>query len=235
MPQLAEHREEIADIVAIAQVDLVERWPEMVNLYDREAIRDALVESLTEMSQVYGRMAAGAAADWYLRVRRENVAGRYTPLLQTPLSREQVLSNAGWATAPLARRGGPDLSLSLSRAGGVLQRLVATADRETVIGNVRRDPKATGWYRGASATCCSFCAMTAGRGAVYRSESTASFRAHNHCRCFAAPAFGRPELPDYYDRFGDEYRAAVSKVNELGEPRSAKNILREMRVLSGRP
>lgn len=231
MPPLDVHRTEVADIVAVAQADLVERWRELP-LDDRQRLSLALTREIDELVQTYGRMVAGAAADWYLELRRSEVPGRYVPVVRTPVTSAQVASNAGWASAPILRRGGTELALS--RAGGALQRLVVAADRETLIANVDRDPRAARWYRGASANCCAFCAMTASRGATYRSEASADFQAHNHCRCFPVPVFTRHQVPDYYERFDYEYRAAVAAVNQLGERRTAKAILREMRRISGR-
>ena len=49
------------------------------------------------------------------------------------------------------------------------------------------DPKARGWQR-VGVGECDFCSMLIGRGAVY-SEATADFLSHDHCHCYAEPAF----------------------------------------------
>ena len=87
-----------------------------------------------------------------------------------PVNALQIATNVGWSVAPLFGQSAPDLALK--RLGGVTQRLVANADRATILGNVKRDPARPRWYRGSSSSCCAFCDMVAGRGAVYRSEES---------------------------------------------------------------
>jgi hypothetical protein len=60
----------------------------------------------------------------------------------------------------------------------------------TVMDSALRDPQATGWGRSSSAGCCSYCGMLAARGAVYRTQHTATFCPHLRCKCQAIPAWG---------------------------------------------
>lgn len=64
---------------------------------------------------------------------------------------------------------------------------VRQAAQGTVMDSVLRDTQARGWGRVASAGCCGFCGMLAGRGAVYRTRQTATFCPHLHCKCQALP------------------------------------------------
>lgn len=218
--------------MAVAQADLWEQWQEFP-LEDAVATRSALTVALTDTAHVYGEMAAGAGADWYVEARREAVPGRFSARLSVPVSAEQITVNAGWAVGPLFGVAQPETAFK--RASGVAQKLIANADRATILGNIRRDPKAQRWSRGASANCCTFCAMLATRD-NYRSESSAGFKAHGHCRCFPVPVWRgeAQQMPDYYDTFAQEYADAVKAVDDLGERRTPKTVLREMRALSGR-
>jgi hypothetical protein len=87
-------------------------------------------------------------------------------------------------------------------SGGV-QRLVANAARDTIIGSSLADPSATGWRRGSGGDGdCPFCAMLIGRGEVY-SEKTVKFGAHDNCDCVAVAVFngedfGKPVKVDDY-------------------------------------
>lgn len=228
-----DHRQEIADIVAVAQADLVEQWATMP-LDDAAATQRAAAEVVTDLVGTYGFAAAGAGADWYSEARAEAVRGSYTPRIDAPLIEAQVIANVGWAVGPLF--GDADTDLALSRLAGVTQRLTANADRATILTNVRRDPAGVRWYRGASAKCCTFCAMLASRGAVYRSEQSGGFKPHNHCRCFPVALFPGEshELPDYYAQFGEEYEAAAKVVVDAGGKRTQKAVLKQMRADTGR-
>lgn len=229
------HRDDVEDIVTLAHSDLVALW-RALPLDDADATKAVLVDELPDLVGDYGLMAAGLAADEYLDARAEaGVRGRYSPTLAAVAPASQVAINARWSVGPLYAAQ-PDGALALRRTAGVVQRLVANADRATYLENVRRDPAGVRWYRGTSANCCAFCAMTASRGAVYRSESTASFKAHNHCRCFPVALFPgeRHELPDYYDDFLEEYETAAAAVVRAGGKRTQSAVLREMRARTGR-
>lgn len=229
-----DHRQEIADIVAVAQADLVETFPSLP-LDDAPAAKRATVSLLTELLHTYGPMAAGAGADWYSEARFEaGTRGAFTPRLNVPILAPQIETNVGWALSPLY--GEADADAALSRLSGVTQRLTANADRATILTNTRRDPAGVRWYRGTSAKCCAFCAMVASRGAVYRSEQSAEFKAHNSCHCFPVVLFpgDTHELPSYYKDFRDEYETAAEKVVADGGKRTQSAVLREWRQQTGR-
>lgn len=91
------------------------------------------------------------------------------------------------------------------RLAGAAQRLALDGGRSTITGHIRSDPKALGWARAASGRACSFCAMLAGRGPVY-STDTVSFRAHDHCHCQAEPVYREDaEWPAGSRRYADLY------------------------------
>lgn len=134
------------------------------------------------------------------------VAGRFTPLPAPPVPLRQIGATVDWATQPLWSRE-PDLAAAERNIIAGAEKLVMDAARDTVIGNVRRDPKAVGWARVTEASPCSFCAMLATRGAVYKSQRTADFKSHDHCRCQATPTFGPYELSPQAAEALDLYRS----------------------------
>ena len=133
----------------------------------------------------YGTMSAALSADWYDANRDlAQVAGSWSGA---------VVQRVNVDTGPLV--------------GGVLQQFVTfesvvsellagaemrvrQAAQGTIMDSTLRDPGASGWGRVASAGCCSYCAMLASRGNVYRTQQTATFCPHFHCRCQAVPAWG---------------------------------------------
>jgi hypothetical protein len=83
-----------------------------------------------------------------------------------------------------------EIASNMTRDGmqGSAARLVLNGGRNTITNVATQDQAAEGWERVIEPGACSFCAMLAGRGGVYR-ESTVDFRAHDHCHCVARPVF----------------------------------------------
>lgn len=79
------------------------------------------------------------------------------------------------------------------RLSGAASRLILNGARQAVLTSVDSDAKAVGWMRVTASDPCAFCAMLAGRGAVYKSAQAAGFLAHNHCRCEAAPCWSKED------------------------------------------
>lgn len=80
-----------------------------------------------------------------------------------------------------------------AQLSGAASKLVLDAGRDTIQQAVRDDAEAIGWARVTDAKPCSFCAMLASRGPVYKSRQSAGFQAHNHCACVPAPVFSEDE------------------------------------------
>ena len=77
---------------------------------------------------------------------------------------------------------------------GAASRLALQAGRDTILNTVHADGDAIGWARITGPRPCYWCAMLASRGISYKSRTTASFKAHDHCACMAAPAFSHDEV-----------------------------------------
>lgn len=233
---LEAHQAEISDIVALAQSSLVESWNDLP-LSDAPTTRTALNGLVTDLTGDYGRMAAGAGADFYVEARHAaGVPGRTVPRLTVPVIAKQIDAGVGWAVGPLF--GKADRAAALTRTSGLVQRLTANADRETILNAGRRDTTRVRWFRWASPNCCAFCALMASRvtsGA--RTKDAVTFRTHSNCRCFPTPVFGgeQPDLPEHYRRFESEYTAAAQAVARAnGGKYPLKKVLKQMRVATGR-
>lgn len=142
----------------------------------------------------YGQASAAVAARWYRTQRHDaGVTGRFIPHGADPAGIGQVQASLGWATRELWQPS-PDVAAVKTLANGVAQKMVVDTGRNTLIAAIEQDTKCRGWAREARPGACSFCALLSTRGAVYRSEDTAKFQAHDHCHCVPVPLFA-----DYYE------------------------------------
>jgi hypothetical protein len=121
---------------------------------------------------------------------------------------------------------------------------VLESGREVVRNAAESDDDAIGWIRVPDEDPCSWCAMLASRGAVYRSEGTAGrdkndkfigegqFKWHDHCGCTAIAVFD-PDDPhlknaeDLYDQWlretqGYSGKAAVNAWRRYWENRGTR-------------
>ena len=183
----ADHRRDLAELVRIAENDLriVFRQADTA-----DEVRDALRDVLPRLVTIYGSAAASLAADWYDDLRDEaGAAGRFRAIPAALVADEgRFDALARWAVSPLYSAA-PDPEAAFSKAFGGTQRLIADADRETVIGSLRQDPQGAGWRRVTDGKSCAFCQMISGRGAVFSAE-TADFASHDACGCIAVPEYG---------------------------------------------
>ena len=181
-------REDVAQVSQRAVDDL----RRLAGGLEPQARRALLLDLLPGLIHDYADAAGVVAVDWYDEHRAElGVRGSYTarlPALRDP----GVEALLGWAESQ-AQTALTELDLV---AGGTFRR-VANGARAAIISNVAKDPRGRGFQRYARATSagCAFCRMIAGRGAVYRSEDSATFAAHDHCQCVAVPAFDGAPVP----------------------------------------
>ena len=183
----AEHHRNVEHLTEIAANDLRLLFEQTTGSADE--VRDALRDTLPRLVAIYGTAAATLGADYYDDMRdAAGAAGRFRAIpaaLIADAGRFDAL--ARWAVSPLYSAT-PDAGAALWNVTGGVQRLIADADRETVIGSLRQDPQGRGWSR-LTNPGCDFCDEIAGRGAVYSAE-TADFSSHDHCHCVAVPEYG---------------------------------------------
>lgn len=153
-----------------------------------ELLRDQLREILPRLVALYGSAAATLAADWYDDLREaERVRSRFIAIPTVLPDTDRTDALARWGVGPLFQAD-PEPATALEKTAGGLQRIIADASRQTVLGSITEDPEAVGWSR-ATAGGCDFCQLIAGRGAVYSAE-TADFASHDSCHCVAVPEYG---------------------------------------------
>lgn len=175
--------------------DLLRIWPAWdVNAY--ASTWPPVEAALVPLIQHRGSISAGLAASYYTDFRSaEGIDGTGTPRVAplipvddiTAVLRRTGPANVGRLLS-VGRRDA--MAVALTDTSGEATRLVLGAGRDTLHGSIDADPKAHGYARVTDRSPCSFCAMLASRGAVYRSRQTAEGKKyHGHCGCTAEPVY----------------------------------------------
>lgn len=186
MPTVSQYRADIDELTRLANLDLQALWTQITTA---AVARELLADILPALVDIYGAAAATLAADWYDELRvQDDITGQFTAVAAELPARPRMDALAGWAASTFDL----DPSASLSNSQGGLQRIIADAGRQTIVGSSLADPKARGWQRSASGGC-GFCQMLASRGAVY-TKSSVDFGSHDNCHCTAVPAWEGREL-----------------------------------------
>ncbi|GAA3223212.1 hypothetical protein [Actinocorallia longicatena] len=214
-----QHRTQQLAVRAAMLRDLALLWPtwETGNISEFGQFI-SLAETLLGARQ---QESAGLAATYYRAFRRAaGVTGAAEPKLAERLLSVDVsaaLRATGLAgTLRALRAGQPPQAAArtgFSLLAGSAIRLTLSGGRATIEASVQADPKARGWARVTSGSPCDFCAMLASRGAVFKSERTAGFEAHDNCACTAQPIFAGTPLPpgnERYARLWEESTAGLS-------------------------
>lgn len=172
------------------------------------------------------------------------------PTTPPPPPVEQLKIQTNWANSMLYAGKSP-----MVRLASVAKQHVYGAQRNLVAENSSK--LNVGFARMAKSNACDFCRVLASRGAVYSTEAGAQYvglssenkksrirgvrregqRYHDHCRCTVAPAAEHLDLnlPSYYDKFNEEYLAAVSLLDKSqsasGRVYTMSNVTAAMREL----
>jgi hypothetical protein len=146
------------------------------------------------------------------------------PVLADPPAEDIVASElraTGFMGTLNAVRAGLPLAAAAAngwvRASGSASSMALAGGRDTIVATVDADPRVSHWQRVTGGDPCAFCAMLAGRGAVYR-EETVDFQAHDHCACSAEPEYSGSTPPPASERFGrlwEESTAGLSGADAL--------------------
>lgn len=159
----------------------------------------ALQAAVVAVVRSFGSVAAQEAVRYYQAERAQHAIRQpFRPTAARPATGDLVARNVDWATQPLRDSG--DLDAALARTQGSAERLVLNTGRDTITAAVEQDRQARGWARSIGLTACSFCAMLATRGAVYKQDSfvesdkkfagdVSTIKVHDHCHCFPTPVF----------------------------------------------
>ncbi|HEY1395029.1 ADP-ribosyltransferase [Roseateles sp.] len=127
-----------------------------------------------------------------------------------------------------------------SAMAGAAQRLAMTGSRKTIMATVERADEIVGWRRVPDADPCAWCALLAGRGAVYKSAETAlsvvgragrprgegkralGLDFHDRDQCTAEPLYEDEDEPEYVQDLQDQW-------NEVTAGKSGKQAIRAWR------
>lgn len=217
--------------------DLLRVWP-MFDPADITGSWSKLEPVLVALVQSRFPLSARIAATYLPEFRAaEGVIGSVTAVVpDTPLADVIVPnlrfvgpSNAGrmWATG---QQPSQIARTTLVNIEGELTRQILAGGRQTIVDTVRDDRRARGYSRVTDGAPCAFCAMLAGRGAVYTSEGSGSFEAHRKCGCTAEPTYWTDApLSPSARQFADLYKQAARSAPD-GPDRSAA-VRREFRRL----
>lgn len=188
-----------AAITALLTVQMARIWP-LIDIADLSGSLPKYQTAVAALTYKFGQVSALQAARYYKAERAAaGVGGRFLPRGADPAGIEQVQASVRWATKGLYSTE-PDITAAKTLTNGVAQKMVVDTGRNTLIAAIENDTKARGWAREARPGACSFCALLATRGAVYRSEQTAEFKAHDHCHCLPVPLFADSYEPPAYIR-----------------------------------
>lgn len=191
MPTPVQHRSEVRALARLAGVDLIAM---LGGVSSPEEAFAALMDSLPVLTAVYGSAASSMAATFYDDQRAAvGAPGRFSATVAELPDEQRFRALASWSIGDLPLDDSR-LEVVRSKAAGGLARIVANADRDTIIGSAELDPVAQGWQRITGPGSCGFCQMLAARGVVYTSR-TVDFGAHDSCSCVAAPAFSGAPRP----------------------------------------
>lgn len=165
-------------------------WAAYLDVNDLEATLPTYSTAVAGTVQQYGRASAVLAARFYENRRKAaGIPGTYRVSPAAPPNAERVTAGVRWATKGLWSKT-PDVEGAQKLVIGAAENYALDGGRTTIIRAVQSDRKSTGWARQVEPGACSFCLLLATRGAVYRTERTADFRAHDHCHCHVDPLFG---------------------------------------------
>lgn len=169
-------------VVSLAQRDLAAFFSSL-NLSNPEAVRDALIDFVPRLVQVYGDVAATVAAEWYETVRAREIGGAYNAITVPPIADDAPVGSVRYASGHLFTDY-PQQALAV--LGGSVQRFVLYSSRGTVARNAEHDPAKPRFARVPTGVkTCAWCSMLASRGFVYRTADLGGSGGdfHDECDC----------------------------------------------------
>lgn len=215
-----QHRQAQLTIRAQALRDFATIWPIWTG--DEQSFQ-AFVAAVVVLVRAYRQISAAAAAAYFDAFRQAAEAeGAATPTLAAAIDEAQVEASlyvTGRDGLRVALDAGQAASEAKStvfvRTSGTVTRHILAGGRQTLIDSVQNDKQALGWARITDGDPCYFCLTLASRGAVYKTEQTADFRAHDHCACTVMPVYKGIEIPNL-QQWRDAYNAAQNQAESSG-------------------
>lgn len=233
-----EHRQAQGQLRSQALADFVTLWP----LWTGDAASFAtLVQATLPLIRVYKQASASLGGAYYEHAREfAGAPGSSTAILATDVIQQQIVTSmfaTGQSAARSAIAGGQTgngaRKATLTSVSGAVTRHVLNGGRETILQSVAADDQAVGWARVTDGAPCAFCLTLASRGAVYKTEETAGFEAHDHCGCAAMPLWDDTSLPATTDMWRELYdraqrEAEASDTLDRGTSNDRLNAVRRL-------
>lgn len=177
---------------------LAQAW-RLVDLNNLQGTLPRFVQAVTAIMRKYAPAAAELASRYYDSTRESSGAGGSPPAVTIPPISPDAVNQlvVDVVSTALDNPSKPPLDALDAEA----EQLVLDHGRQQIIQMSQEDPQAKGWARVVEPGACSFCLMLAMRGPVYKSRTTANFRAHKPkpdgsgglCRCHAEATFNHWE------------------------------------------
>jgi hypothetical protein len=181
-PEARLHRRDLDELARLAENDLRLL---LRPLSDPTTARDALMDTLPRLLNLYGSAAGTLGAEYYDEKRdRLEVRGRFTANPVDLPGSDRTDALARWGVEPLYQAE-PDFVTTLSKVAGGMQRLILDADRQTIRTSAVADRRA-GWMRVGEGEC-DWCEQYLDGEVHY--VAGYDFDAHDRCRCTAEPVF----------------------------------------------
>lgn len=196
-------------------------WRRMMSVEGRVQLADAWLAAMLPLILSYRTRSEALARLQYGRARELGAPGAEPmPNADADELAEEALVASLVATglAGLRDRLDNDVApaLAFERAGtevvGAAARHALNGGRSYMKNAIAVDTVTVGWYRVTRDGCCSFCAVLASRGAVYKEDSfdesdprfmgDGEEKVHDHCACTLAPIYRREDgVPDRNQEF----------------------------------
>jgi hypothetical protein len=192
-------------LASMAIADILAVWQQL-NLRDVRSSWPAIRTALSALIETRFGMSVTQAQGYYAQARiAAGVMGSAPQVTLPPPPQALVVATLD-STGPYALLGRIRQAQPLEQAmentsvvmSGAASRLISNGARQAVLASVQADPEAVAWMRVTAANPCAWCAMLATR-VDYKSQASAGFKAHNHCRCAAAPIFSRQDAQALLD------------------------------------
>lgn len=218
-------------LAVAATRDILQIW-QALNLRDVRQSWPALRTALAALIRDRYGQASVLGTGYYQQARQAAGIPGMAPRVHVPPPPAQLIDATLDSTGPYGLLGriktGQQLATANENTGvvmsGAAQRLISNGARQAVLRSVEADPKAVAWMRVTSVNPCAFCAMLSSRSFAYRSEASASFEAHNHCACVAAPCFSREDAKALHDS-----NPLAQQWRQVTKGKSGKDALRAWR------
>lgn len=151
---------------------------------------DAAITASGLIVPPYYDAAGTLAVAWYDELRDEaRPQASYAPTIIGDPETDWIEREASKFQRALNADLEGEMARMVDEVAALAAKEVARGYRDSILGNTRTDAESIGWSRVARPGACKFCVMLAGKGSVYRAESSAIFAAHKGCNCAARPEF----------------------------------------------